>query len=423
VVWRRKDAGSSAAGGSDGIGGTAASIPPPAGDADAGGPPSDVVHSAGEGGGHRRRRRRTRRRRNSGGMPFPAVVDPPPVLPPVDIAAEMVGAAPSVRPRRIIDRSERIARAEDELRCALSVLVVGDPAAVSVDGLAAEFARRYDLPVSSLVFHRLSPNDLLLLLPSEEEAVRIYNDGRPIQLDQLSLHCRRWSRFKNAAGVTLPQLVDVEVRGVPAHVWELETAEHLLDEWCWVRALHSDTVQRRDYSSFQLTAWCSCPERIPAAMDLVVVEPPVPVVEAPPVKRALSYEISITVVPGQLPVVEAPPPPPPACEGGSGGRRRRRRDSSSSSSSRRDSPSRGAAPSSPELAGPSGHGGRCIDAVASGAASIMVAATPASSLGAPSATTAPSPCADVGGGRTLEFRKSRRLTYLPRVSPAIKLHR
>jgi len=78
VVWRRKDAGSSAAGGRDGIDGTAASIPLSAGDADAGGPPSDVVHNAGEGGGRRRKRRRTGRRRNGGEVPLPAAADPPP---------------------------------------------------------------------------------------------------------------------------------------------------------------------------------------------------------------------------------------------------------------------------------------------------------------------------------------------------------
>jgi hypothetical protein len=53
---------------------------------------------------------------------------------------------------------------------------------------------------------------------------------------------RRWSRLRNASVVVLPSLVDVELKGIPAHAWELETAKHLLDEWCWVRGLHPDTV-------------------------------------------------------------------------------------------------------------------------------------------------------------------------------------
>ncbi|OQU83340.1 hypothetical protein SORBI_3005G110412 [Sorghum bicolor] len=136
---------------------------------------------------------------------------------------------------------------------------------------------------------------------------------------------RRWSRLKDASAVVLPSLVDVELSGVPAHAWELETAEHLLDEWCWVRELHPDTVNRRDYS-FRLKAWCSQPELIPADMELVIVEPPLLSEEDPPRKRALKYDIkiasSLALSPG---VDEAPPPPPPGNDSGHGRRRRRRR--------------------------------------------------------------------------------------------------
>ena len=155
--------------------------------------------------------------------------------------------APPPWPRRIIDHSARMDRAEEELRCALSMLVVGDISAVPVDGLAAELARRYDLPAALMTIHRPRPSELLLVFSTEEDGVRVYNDGRPIQLPQVMLHCRCWSRLRNATSVTLPHLVDIEIRGVPTHVWELETAEHLLDEWCWIHALHPDTVERRDY--------------------------------------------------------------------------------------------------------------------------------------------------------------------------------
>jgi hypothetical protein len=162
------------------------------------------------------------------------------------------------------------------------VLVVGDPGAVSVDGLAAELARRYDLPAGSPAIHRLGANELLMVFASEADAVRVYDNERPIHRPQVTLHCKRWSRLKNASSFTLPNLVDIEVCGVPPHVWELETTEHLLDEWCWVRGLHRDTLERKDYSSFRLTAWCSSPGKVPVAMDLVVVEPPVHVEENPP---------------------------------------------------------------------------------------------------------------------------------------------
>ncbi|RCV21634.1 hypothetical protein SETIT_4G153600v2 [Setaria italica] len=345
VVWRRKDTGSTVAGGSDGIGGGAA-LPPPA-----------------ESGG-RRRRRRVRRWRSSaqgeGDPPPPAGAGHPPAVVPADGVQGVAGAGAGPRPRRVIDHSERMDRAEEELCFALSVLMVSDHATISVDGLVAELAYRYDLLGGSIVLHHLRPNELLLVFSSEEDAVRVYNEGRPIHLPLIALHCRRWSRLKDATGVSLPQLVDIEIRGVPAHVWEMETAEHLLDEWCWIRGLHPDTIDRRDYSSFQLSAWCLQPEKIPTAMELVVVEPPAPLVEDdPPLKRALSYDIKITVAPDARRVagVGAPLAPPPA---GHGAGRRRRRDSCSPGSSPRSSgdgsPSRGAAPRPLRHAGPGSDG-------------------------------------------------------------------
>ncbi|CAN6272551.1 unnamed protein product [Urochloa humidicola] len=266
LIWRRKEASLSTVGRSDGIGSSANLVSPPTGVAVASDPllsAAGVPDGVGDrGSGGRRRWRRVRWRREKGhGAEGPAppggVGMGPEPLPTDGNSVGIAGDDAVTRPRRIIDRSARIARAEEELRCALSVMVIGDPAAVSVDGLAAEFAQRYDLPIDSLVFHRLSPNDLLLVLPSEEDAARVYNDGRPIQLPPITIHCRRWSRLKNATGVSLPQLIDVEVHGIPAHVWELETAEHLLDEWCCIKALHEDTVDRKDYSNFRLSTWCA----------------------------------------------------------------------------------------------------------------------------------------------------------------------
>jgi hypothetical protein len=74
---------------------------------------------------------------------------------------------PASRPRRIINRSAKIMRAEHDLYKALSVSVVGDTAALLIDVLAVELAHRYELPAELPEFHRLSPDDFLLNLPDE----------------------------------------------------------------------------------------------------------------------------------------------------------------------------------------------------------------------------------------------------------------
>jgi hypothetical protein len=82
--------------------------------------------------------------------------------------------------RRYIDRSAKIARAEDELSKALYVSIVGNSAAPLVDTLMAELARHYELPVESLQVHHLSFGDYLLVLSYKVAAIRFYNDGRPL---------------------------------------------------------------------------------------------------------------------------------------------------------------------------------------------------------------------------------------------------
>jgi hypothetical protein len=74
-------------------------------------------------------------------------------------------------------------------------------------------------------------------------------------------------------GSSLSRCMDIELLGLPTHVWELETAEQLLNDHGLVMGLHPDTEDRWDLVSFKLSAWCDRPENIPSIMDLHVVEP------------------------------------------------------------------------------------------------------------------------------------------------------
>ncbi|CAD6204738.1 unnamed protein product [Miscanthus lutarioriparius] len=278
---------------------------------------------------HRRVRKRGRSKAAGSGGPSGQEDEENNVSAACDHAPTVSGDAPA-RPRRVIDHSAKMSRAEDELRNALSVSIVGDTATLSVDVLVDELARRHELPIESLEFHSLSREDGLLILPDEASAVRVYNEGRPLHLPLFTLFFRRWFRFKGASAVVLPSLVDIELRGIPAHAWELETAEHLLDEWGWVRELHPATIDRKDYSVFRLKAWCSQPELIPTTLDLDIVEPPIQVEDFPPVKRALRYEIKIAVSASTSFGMEDDPPSPPLHDDSDQGRRRRRRQAPAS---------------------------------------------------------------------------------------------
>jgi hypothetical protein len=122
----------------------------------------------------------------------------------------------------VIDGSVKITREELDLGKALSISIVSDTMALSVDVLVAELAHYYELPAESLELHWLSIGDYLLLL-DEPTTLHVYNEGRPISIAPFTVVCRWWSWFKGESRITLPVLNNVSIFGIPTHAWELET--------------------------------------------------------------------------------------------------------------------------------------------------------------------------------------------------------
>lgn len=226
------------------------------------------------------------------------------------------------KPRRVIDRSVSIVRREEELGRALVVSVITEQQEDLSGPIAAAIARQFEMEEAVLTLRRFGPSSFLLILPSEEVAARVYNGGRPIIAPSFRLHVMYWTRFLHSRAATLPFAVEVELRGIPAHAWEMSTAEQLLDEFCWVCDSHPVSVTHRDV--FRIAAWCSCPERIPAEMDLEIVEPLVAGNEMH--RRTLTYPIEISVVPfDQPPATDGPAPPSPPANDDQGRRKKKRR--------------------------------------------------------------------------------------------------
>jgi hypothetical protein len=71
-------------------------------------------------------------------------------------------------------------------------------------------------------------------------------------------------------GGSLPLLMDIELEGVPAHLWGVGTAELLLDGLCMVQGLHPDSIDSMDMAVLKLRAWCFSPDSLPAVLDLHV---------------------------------------------------------------------------------------------------------------------------------------------------------
>jgi len=86
------------------------------------------------------------------------------------------------------------------------------------------------------------PSSIILGLPDDETAARVYNGGRPILGQAVRLHVMRWSRLFQSTASSLPSAIVVELQGIPAHAWELATTEHLLNDYCWIGGSHPETM-------------------------------------------------------------------------------------------------------------------------------------------------------------------------------------
>jgi hypothetical protein len=145
-------------------------------------------------------------------------------------------------------------------------VIAGDP-----DSILGCVASRFEIEVASLSLLRFGPERFLLILPSVQLVERVLNGGRPIITPSLHLHVMRWTRFLHATAASLLVAVEINLRGIPAHAWELATAALLLNDHCSISEIHPATLDRRDV--FTVIAWCSHPGLIPPELELEILEP------------------------------------------------------------------------------------------------------------------------------------------------------
>lgn len=205
------------------------------------------------------------------------------------------GVPPALGPPCVIDWSGQLARAEADLRLAVLVTVISSNPVDLATAMAA-VNEAFNLDGNTSVLRRSHMENVFILFVADEATVSsLIHAGPTTGPGEIRLLCRRWSRQAFAEGDSLPALVDVTFRGVPAHAWEMGTAEALLSPYGWPQTLHPETRDREDYSMFRVTAWCFNPRSVPRSRVLHVVEPSVGEILAPPGKLTLRYPVSISV--------------------------------------------------------------------------------------------------------------------------------
>jgi hypothetical protein len=211
-------------------------------------------------------------------------------------------------PRRIIKHTRKILQAEDNLWRALIITVIDQSNSGCAADVSDALAVRFNLDAQTLDLRRAASNSYVAFLPNEEVACRVFNGGMPLVSPTVRLHIKRWSRQAMAVGGrVLPVPVDIELRGIPAHLWGLETTTQLLDEHCLIRDVHPDFA---DLSVFKLSAWCDELELVPVELDLLAEEPQLSASDFGCYPRTLVFPITVRVFRSDVVLGRSPSPPP-----------------------------------------------------------------------------------------------------------------
>lgn len=177
------------------------------------------------------------------------------------------------------------------------VQVVGTRPPVQLEEARRAIAEHFQLQESSLEINRVAPpEDFLLRVPNHGALIRVLQGDRSVITPAFKLLLKPWSRLANAdSGELVHHKVQIDMEGIPLHVWNRATAEELLRPFCLLESVHPDTLERRDLSVFRIVARTTRPECIPDSRTLVVPEPAGDEAPSLLMQRTLKYNVRLCV--------------------------------------------------------------------------------------------------------------------------------
>jgi hypothetical protein len=200
--------------------------------------PPGAMEAGLSGGLKKRTRQGQRRRKVAGDMQVDRVVSG-------QVASDSSPGGPA-RLVRFLRRSRKVDQAEADLCRVLIVSVLGPGSSDCVAVVLEQLASRVSLEADALHLRHVASNSFLVFFPSEDMASRAFIGGQSLFVPPVRLHLRRWSRRALASGGgSLPLLKDIEVEGVPAHLWGLEPLSSYWMVCAWFR----------DFTQIQWTVW------------------------------------------------------------------------------------------------------------------------------------------------------------------------
>lgn len=129
---------------------------------------------------------------------------------------------------------------------AVLVQITGTRPTVSPAQARSAIAAQFGIPDDEqLQIHRATPPyDFLLMLPDHGVYLTVLNGDRTVHTAAFSLSIRPWHRLVYADHGALYHKVEIELEGIPMHVWCYSTAAALLRPYCSIVSIHPETAAR-----------------------------------------------------------------------------------------------------------------------------------------------------------------------------------
>jgi hypothetical protein len=108
-------------------------------------------------------------------------------------------------------------------------------------------------------------SNYLLFLPTRALVEELTGRWSILRAGLFTVFCNKWSCLMESRGSLLHVMINVDIQGIPIHVWETSIVDHLLNPFAWVHQVHPNTLNLKDVAVFCYSAWCLDPSTIPSS--------------------------------------------------------------------------------------------------------------------------------------------------------------
>lgn len=170
-------------------------------------------------------------------------------------------------------RSAAISNAEARLTSRALVAVVGGTRpAVNSDHVGRLLEEFYTVLPEEYTVRRHDPEDFLVEFASQDIADRVLRTSLPAEAP-FQLIWKRWRRQSMASFASFRFRVLVELKGIPMHARNVDTAQIILGSSCCCLVEAPPAVAGNDSRRFYVAGWCVHPDLVPTSKMIWIPEP------------------------------------------------------------------------------------------------------------------------------------------------------